>query len=146
MMTPRDYAVNAAEALRGVFRGSPLDYEVASVADVIEKAIKEATLERESAERQREAEVQAAVPQNATIARLWELVASSPAIIYSYEAKGRFWPTFVGPNIKTLLGYEPDEYLAHPDFWRRCVHPDDLSEVEAETVHLYENALIIKVC
>ncbi len=142
MMTPRDYAVNAAEALRGVFQGSPMGYEVAGVADVIEKAIKkaikEATLERESTERQREAEVRAAVPQNAAIARLLELVASSPAVIYSYEAKGSFWPTFVGPNIKTLLGYEPDEYLAHPDFWRRCVHPDDLSEVEAETVHLYE--------
>src|SRR5271166_3617369 len=133
MMTPRDYAVNAAEALRGVFQGSPMGYEVAGVADVIEKAIKkaikEATLERESTERQREAEVRAAVPQNAAIARLLELVASSPAVIYSYEAKGSFWPTFVGPNIKTLLGYEPDEYLAHPDY---------LSEVEAETVHLYE--------
>ncbi len=39
-MTPRDYAVNAAEALRGVFQGSPMGYEVAGVADVIEKAIK----------------------------------------------------------------------------------------------------------
>src|ERR1700730_1590596 len=261
MMTPRDYAVNAAEALRGVFQGSPMDYEVARVADVIEKAIKEATLEREDTERQREAEVQAAVQQqvarlltsspaviysfaatenfapsfvsenirelfgydpskylehpnfwrervhpddltrisaeisrpctsdihrleyrfrrkdgsycwvndeqhlirgedgkplevvgswsditarknadakSAAHARLCELVASSPAVIYSYEAKGSFRPTFIGQNIKTLLGYEPDEYLEHPDFWRRCVHPDDLSKVEAETAHLYK--------
>src|ERR1700730_2346329 len=261
MMTPRDYAVNAAEALRGGFQGSPMDYEVARVADVIEKAIKEATLEREDTERQREAEVQAAVQQrvarlltpspsviysfaatenfapsfvsenirelfgydpsnylehpnfwrervhpddltrisaeisrpctsdihrleyrfrrkdgsycwvndeqhlirgedgkplevvgswsditarknadakSAAHARLCELVASSPAVIYSYEAKGSFRPTFIGQNIKTLLGYEPDEYLEHPDFWRRCVHPDDLSRVEAETVHLYK--------
>jgi PAS domain S-box-containing protein len=76
--------------------------------------------------------------QTAAHARLWELVASSPAVIYSYEAKGSFRPTFVSPNIKALLGYEPDEYLKHPDFWRRCVHPDDLSRVEAETVHLYK--------
>ena len=129
MMTPRDYAVNAAEALRGVFQGSPMDYEVASVADVIEKVIKEAS--DNTARKDADA-------QNAAIARLRELVASSPAVIYSYEAKGSFWPTFVGPNFKTLLGYEPDEYLAHPDFWRRCVHPDDLAEVEAETVQLYE--------
>src|SRR3984893_4010894 len=261
MMTPRDYAVNAAEALRGVFQGSPMDYEVARVADVIEKAIKEATLEREDTERQREAEVQAAVQQqvarlltsspaviysfaatenfapsfvsenirelfgydpsnylehpnfwrervhpddltrisaeisrpctsdihrleyrfrrkdgsycwvndeqhlirgedgkplevvgswsditarknadakSAAHARLCELVASSPAVIYSYEAKGSFRPTFIGQNIKALLGYEPNEYLEHPDFWRLCVHPDDLSQVEAETVHLYK--------
>ena len=129
MMTPRDYAVNAAEALRRVFQGSPMDYEVASVADVIEKVIKEAS--DNTARKDADA-------QNAAIARLRELVASSPAVIYSYEAKGSFWPTFVGPNFKILLGYEPDEYLAHPDFWRRCVHPDDLAEVEAETVQLYE--------
>jgi adenylate cyclase len=76
--------------------------------------------------------------QTAARARLWELVANSPAVIYSYEAKGSFRPTFVSPNIAALLGYEPDEYLEHPDFWRRCVHPDDLFRVEAETVHLYK--------
>ena len=54
------------------------------------------------------------------------------------KLKGVFRPTFVGENIKRLLGYEPSEYMAHPDFWRRCVHPDDLAKVEAETVHLYK--------
>src|SRR5436309_3366299 len=92
-----------------------MDDEMASVADVIEKAIKEAS----------DIRPKNADAQNAEIARLQELIASSPAVIYSYEAKGSFWPTFVGPNIKTLLGYEPDEYLTHPDFWLRCVHPDD---------------------
>ena len=42
--------------------------------------------------------------QNAAHARLLELVASSPAVIYSYEAKGSFRPTFVSQNIKALLG------------------------------------------
>ena len=79
-----------------------------------------------------------AEPQNPAHARLWELVASSPAVIYSYEAKGNFRPTFVSQNIRALLGYEPDEYLNHPDFWRRCVHPDDLPGVEADTAHLYK--------
>jgi adenylate cyclase len=69
--------------------------------------------------------------------RLSRLLASSPAIIYSYRATGDFAPTFVSENITDWLGYEPREYLEDADFWRRCVHPDDLARVEAESVHLF---------
>jgi PAS domain S-box-containing protein len=71
-------------------------------------------------------------------ARLSQLLASSPAVIYSYRATGDFAPTFVSENIRDWLGYEPQEYLEHPDFWRSHVHPDDLAEVEAEAVHLFK--------
>ena len=59
-------------------------------------------------------------------------------MIYSYKATGDFAPTFVSQNIKDWLGYEPQEYLENPDFWRRCVHPDDLAAVEAESVQLFK--------
>src|SRR5215510_3028720 len=71
-------------------------------------------------------------------ARLSELLAASPAVIYSYKATGDFAPTFVSQNIRDWLGYEPREYLESADFWRRCVHPDDLAEVEAESVQLFK--------
>ena len=71
-------------------------------------------------------------------ARLSQLLASSPAVIYSYKATGDFAPTFVSQNITDWLAYEPREYLEQPDFWRRCVHPDDLATVEAEAVHLFQ--------
>ncbi|ATU92258.1 PAS domain-containing protein [Phyllobacterium zundukense] len=71
-------------------------------------------------------------------ARLSQLLISSPAVIYSYKATGDFAPTFVSQNIRDLLGYEPQEYLENADFWRRCVHPDELAAVEAESVHLYK--------
>jgi adenylate cyclase len=70
--------------------------------------------------------------------RLSKLLASSPAVIYSFKATGDFGPTFVSQNIKDLLGYEPSDYLESPDFWRRCVHPDDLPGVEAEFGHLFK--------
>jgi adenylate cyclase len=76
--------------------------------------------------------------KNAPQARLLQLLASSPAVIYSFEATGDFGPTFVSQNIKDLLGYEPNDYLESPDFWRRCVHPDDLPEVEAQFGHLFK--------
>jgi PAS domain-containing protein len=56
----------------------------------------------------------------------------------SYKATGDFAPTFVSQNIRDWLGYNPQEYLAHADFWRRCVHPDDLAAVEAESVLLFQ--------
>ena len=67
-----------------------------------------------------------------------QLLTSSPAVIYSYRATGDFAPTFVSQNIKDWLGYEPEEYLKNPDFWRNCVHPEDLGAVEAESAQLYK--------
>jgi adenylate cyclase len=76
--------------------------------------------------------------KKAARARLSQLLASSPAVIYSFKAIGDFGPTFVSENIKEWLGYEPTDYLESPDFWRRCVHPDDLPAVEAEFGHLFK--------
>ena len=71
-------------------------------------------------------------------ARLSQLLTSSPAVIYSYKAAGDFAPTFVSQNIREHLGYEPEEYLEHPDFWRSHVHPDELAAVEAESIQLFK--------
>jgi PAS domain S-box-containing protein len=62
-------------------------------------------------------------------------------VIYSYKATGDFAPTFVSQNIKERLGYETHEYLESADFWRSHVHPDDLTSVEAEAVHLFKRGL-----
>ena len=52
--------------------------------------------------------------------------------------KRRFRPTFVSDNIQGMLGYRPEEYLENADFWRACVHPEDLPAIEAEQVLLFE--------
>jgi PAS domain-containing protein len=70
--------------------------------------------------------------------RLVHLLSSAPAVIYSYKATGDFAPTFVSQNIGDWLGYEPREYLESADFWRRCVHPDDLAAVESKAVQLFK--------
>ncbi|HWK64214.1 MAG TPA: PAS domain-containing protein [Rhizobiaceae bacterium] len=80
----------------------------------------------------------AEVAQAAEHQRLTELLIGSPAVIYSYRATGDFAPTFVSENIRNWLGYEPQEYLENADFWRRCVHPDELAAVEAESAHLFK--------
>jgi len=57
------------------------------------------------------------------------MLHSAPAVVYSFAATGEFTPTFVSENIKRVLGYESDQYLNDPDFWRARVHPDDLAAV-----------------
>jgi PAS domain S-box-containing protein len=76
--------------------------------------------------------------RQAAHARLAQLLASSPAVVYSYKAAGDFAPTFISENIRDWLGYEPREYLEDPDFWRCCVHPDDLAEAEATSFLLFK--------
>jgi len=71
-------------------------------------------------------------------ARLSLLLGAAPVVVYSFRASGDFAPTFVSDSIQTLLGYAPDEYLENADFWRSCVHPEDLARVEAEQARLFE--------
>lgn len=70
--------------------------------------------------------------------RLSVLLESAPAVVYSFKASGDYAPTFVSENIKRLLGYCPEKYLEHPDFWRGNVHPEDLAQVEAEQQKLFD--------
>src|SRR5262249_57783845 len=55
--------------------------------------------------------------------RVNHLLASSPAVIYSFKATGDYAPTFISRNVKDLLGYDPQEYPESPDFWRTPSHP-----------------------
>jgi adenylate cyclase len=57
--------------------------------------------------------------------RVEHLLASSPAVIYSFKATGDYAPTFISQNVKDLLGYDRGEYLESPDFWRSRIHPAD---------------------
>jgi PAS domain S-box-containing protein len=70
--------------------------------------------------------------------RLSTLLATVPAVIYSFKARDDFAPTFISENIKRVFGYHSDEYLENADFWRHRVHPADLNAVEAEQGKLFK--------
>ena len=65
-------------------------------------------------------------------ARLTYLLTSSPSIICSFQAEGQNAPTFISENVRELLGYEPGEYLAGPEFWLERIHPDDHARIMSE--------------
>ena len=61
-----------------------------------------------------------------------ELVEQIPAITYMAEpgVDGRWF--YVSPQITSILGFTPEEWLNDPQRWRKQVHPDDLRRVLAE--------------
>jgi PAS domain S-box-containing protein len=71
-----------------------------------------------------------------TQGRLTYLLTASPSMICSFEVGGRNAPTFISENVRDLLGYEPDDYLAGPEFWLDRLHPEDRDRVLSEFPNL----------
>ena len=65
----------------------------------------------------------------ATKARLEQVLASSPAAIYTFEPGGDFTLTYMSENVKALVGWEARDFLADSRFWLNHVHPEDRPQV-----------------
>jgi PAS domain S-box-containing protein len=115
-ISAQSYTLNAYEE-------DDLDLLV-SIANQVSIAIENSRLytaaQQEIAERQKaEAQLRSAE------AKYRELVESVPAVIYSAEtgAGGRWF--YVSPQIESLLGFTPEEWLADPNLWYQQIHPED---------------------
>lgn len=60
---------------------------------------------------------------------LQNLVAASPAVIYTTQASGDYACTFVSENLQTTMGYAPWEMREDTKFWSKRLHPDDAPRV-----------------
>ena len=69
---------------------------------------------------------------------LRELVAVSPAIIYTTKASGNYACTFVSDNLRHIMGYSPIEMITDPKCWPDHLHPDDAPRVLKEVGPLIE--------
>jgi len=63
--------------------------------------------------------------QRTNLGRLESLVNASPIVMFTCKAEGNFAVTFVTEGVKALWGYEPEDFLLDPGFWRTRVHPED---------------------
>ncbi|MDH5612533.1 MAG: PAS domain-containing protein, partial [Gammaproteobacteria bacterium] len=75
----------------------------------------------------------------ASEARLNFLVNSSPVTIYTSTATPPYAATYISPNIKQLLGYEPEQFTENPNFWADNIHPDDQQQVFDNLPQLFEH-------
>jgi len=68
-----------------------------------------------------------------TEARYRTLVEQVPAITYMdsvlKDDPTDVTPTYISPQLESVLGYTPEEWLADEDLWTKLVHPDDRAEV-----------------
>ena len=64
--------------------------------------------------------------------RLRELVVLSSSVIYSLGSTGNRSTNFITENVEAVLGYNAEEFLKDPGFWKKHVHPDDLIRVSNE--------------
>ena len=70
--------------------------------------------------------------------RLRFLLSTSSAVVYSSKATGDFGATFISDNIKSQLGYDPEEYLKDSSFWVEHIHPEDRDRVLANLSDLFK--------
>ncbi|HYG73150.1 MAG TPA: PAS domain-containing protein, partial [Actinomycetota bacterium] len=68
----------------------------------------------------------------ATEAKYRALVEQLPAVVYlgEYGDEGEW--LYISPHIETVLGYTPQEWLAHPAPMGQLTHPEDLDRARAE--------------
>ncbi len=59
------------------------------------------------------------------------MVEQLPAIAYIVEYGQPTQTTYISPQVETLLGYSPAEWLADQKLWRKLLHPDDKERVLA---------------
>lgn len=59
------------------------------------------------------------------------LVEQLPIIVYVNPIDKMSSTTYVSPQIQTILGYRPEEWLSDAEFWQKRLHPDDREAVLA---------------
>src|SRR5690606_30791496 len=62
------------------------------------------------------------------------LVEHLPVVVFIDAADAHFTPLYVSSQIEELLGYTPEEWLADPDLWVKCLHPEDRTGVIRESM------------
>jgi PAS domain S-box-containing protein len=72
------------------------------------------------------------------------ILNSIPTVIYELAITEKGFPTqWVSDSVKKILGYEVEEALA-PDWWTRCLHPDDKETAVKKTAILMSEGRLMQ--
>jgi len=72
------------------------------------------------------------------------LVEQVPAIIYTDSARDIFKTLYISPQLKTLTGYDPKEWVDDNDLWSRMIYPEDQAWVMDEYTRAYKTEQPVK--
>jgi PAS domain S-box-containing protein len=73
-----------------------------------------------------------------TEARYRALVEQIPAIAYTDSAEQIGQTLYISPQLKTMVGYDPEAWITDNDFWLKIMLPEDRERVSAEYTHSNE--------
>jgi PAS domain S-box-containing protein len=65
-------------------------------------------------------------------AKFRRLVEYLPAVVYMNPADDASSTIYISPQIETMFGYTPEEWLADPKLWQQRIHAEDRPEVIAK--------------
>ncbi|MDX2243701.1 MAG: PAS domain S-box protein [Leptolyngbyaceae cyanobacterium bins.302] len=71
--------------------------------------------------------------------RLNFLLNYSPVVIFSSDPNQDYAASFISENVKDILGYEAQAFLADTNFWLSHLHPSDLDRVLAGLTRLLDD-------
>ncbi len=60
------------------------------------------------------------------------MIENLPAVFYVAEPGEQGAWHYVSPQVERTLGYPPEDWLADPELWNRCVHPEDRARVMSD--------------
>ena len=63
------------------------------------------------------------------------MVQQVPAVVYVSLLDECGTTLYISPQVERMLGYTPDEWIADPELWIKCLHPEDRARVLAEYNH-----------
>ena len=80
-----------------------------------------------------------------TEAKYRTLVEGLPAVVYIAEfgEEGRW--LYVSPQVKSILGFTPEEWGVTPDIWYKRIHPEDRERAMAEETRALQSGERLKV-
>lgn len=81
---------------------------------------------------------QAEIALHEAEARYRSLVEQIPAAIYTDSAEQVNQTLYISPQLKTMTGHTPQEWIADNDLWLKIMHPDDREHVSAENIRANE--------
>jgi len=76
-------------------------------------------------------------PENEVHSLLASLVKASPAVLYSCKVSEDYGTIAVTENVRSVLGYAPEDFVGDPSFWALRIHPDDSARVFGEMPRLF---------
>jgi len=71
--------------------------------------------------------------------RLESLLNASPIAMFVCNAGGDFATEFVTEGVRTLWGYEPEDFLRQRGFWGDRVHPEDIAAAHGHLAQAMEH-------